>query len=120
MIRSAASQKKRSAIATLLFAVVVLAPSLYGFSGKFIEFISIFRGDIDGVFAISPIMNYLLASTGFFCLFGWAAFQGTFSDIEKPKQTLLETEAMLDRLLPLPKIGKGANEKCAGAENKRE
>ena len=96
---SAASKKKRHTIVTLLFAVAVLVPSFYGFSGKFIEFISIFRGDIDGVFAISPIVNYLLASTGFFCLFGWAACQGMFSDVEKPKQTFLETEAMLDRVL---------------------
>ncbi len=93
-----ASQKRRSALATLIFAAVVLLPSLWGFSGKFAEFIAIFRGDVDGVFAISPIINYLLASLGFFCLFGWAAFQGLFSDMEKPKITFLETEAMLDRL----------------------
>jgi hypothetical protein len=93
-----ASQKRRGAIATLIFAAVVLVPSLWGFSGKFAEFIAIFRGDVDGIFAISPIVNYLLASLGFFCLFGWAAFQGMFSDMEKPKVTFLETEAMLDRL----------------------
>jgi hypothetical protein len=98
MTPSSASQKRRSAIATLIFAAVVLLPSLWGFSGKFAEFIAIFRGDIDGIFAISPIVNYLLASLGFFCLFGWAAFQGMFSDMEKPKVTFLETEAMLDRL----------------------
>jgi len=113
MIRSAASQKKRNTIVTLLFAVVVLAPSLWGFSGKFVEFISIFRGDVEGVFAISPIVNYLLASLGFFCLFGWAAFQGMFSDIEKPKQTFLETEAMLDRQLGYD--WKVANNECRKA-----
>jgi hypothetical protein len=85
---------------TVLFAIAVLGPSLYGFSGKFIEFIALFRGDPDGVFAISPIVNYLLASLGFFCLFGWAACQGMFSDIERPKQTFLETEDLLDRLEP--------------------
>ena len=91
-------QKRRSAIVTLLFAAVVLLPSLWGFSGKFAEFIAIYRGDVDGIFAISPIVNYLLASLGFFCLFGWAAFHGMFSDMEKPKVTFLETETMLDRL----------------------
>lgn len=96
---STASQKRRSAIATLIFAAIVLLPSLWGFSGKFAEFIALYRGDVDGVFAISPILNYLLASLGFFCLFAWAAFQGMFSDIEQPKRTFLETEEMLDRQL---------------------
>src|SRR4051794_32646280 len=98
-MNGSAKSKKRNAIVTLLFAVAVIVPCLYGFGGKFIEFILIFRGDIDGVFAISPIVNYLLATLGFFCMFGWAACQGMFSDIEKPKQTFLETEALLDRQL---------------------
>jgi hypothetical protein len=98
MTRSTASQKRRGAIVTLIFAAVVLLPSLWGFSGKFADFIAIYRGDMDGIFALSPIVNYLLASLGFFCLFGWAAFQGMFSDMEQPKVTFLETEAMLDRL----------------------
>ncbi len=51
---------------------------------------------MDGAFAIAPIMNYLLASTGFALLLGWAACNGMFSDIEKPKRTMLETEAALD------------------------
>ena len=42
-------------------------------------------GDVDGAFAISPILNYLLASLGFLCLFGWAAVDGMFRDIEQPK-----------------------------------
>jgi hypothetical protein len=84
---------------TLLFAAAVLIPSLYGFSGKFIEFVAVFRGESDGVFAVTPIVNYLLATLGFFCLFGWAILQGMFSDIERPKQTFLETEEWLDRQL---------------------
>ena len=90
------SQKRRSAIVTLLFAAVVLLPSLWGFSGKFAEFIAIYRGDVDGIFAISPIVNYLLASLGFFCLFFWAIYQGMFRDIEAPKYKLLENERRLD------------------------
>jgi hypothetical protein len=84
---------------TVLFAAAVLLPSLYGFGGKFIEFVAVFCGESDGVFAVTPIVNYLLATLGFFCLFAWALLQGMFSDIERPKQTFLETEEWLDRQL---------------------
>jgi hypothetical protein len=88
---------------TVAFAVFLLAPSLYGFAGKFIEFIHIFRGNVDGVFAITPITNYLFASLGFFCMMFWALGQGMFADIERPKQQMLDVEAMLDRnQLPCP------------------
>ena len=60
----------------------MLVPSLCGFGTKFLEFIALYRGDVDGAFAISPILNYLLASLGFLCLFGWAALGGMFRDIE--------------------------------------
>lgn len=91
--------RRPGALITVLLALAVLIPSLYGFAGKFIEFVAVFRGDGDGVFAITPIVNYLLATLGFFCLFGWAVLQGMFSDIEKPKQTFLENEEWLDRQL---------------------
>lgn len=87
-------------LVTLLFALAVLLPSLYGFGTKFLEFVALYRGDVDGVFAISPILNYLLASFGFLLLFGWAALGGMFRDIEGPKYTLLENEARLDRTGP--------------------
>lgn len=80
----------------LAMALCVLVPSLYGFGTKFLEFIALYRGDEEGAFAIAPILNYLLASLGFLCLFAWAAAQGMFSDIERPKFTLLENEARLD------------------------
>jgi hypothetical protein len=83
-------------ITTIIFAVVILIPSLYGFANKFREFILLYRGDVDGVFAITPIVNYLLASLGFFCLFWWAVAHGMFRDIERPKYTMLETERKLD------------------------
>lgn len=82
---------------TWIMAAIILLPSMYGFGGKFLEFIHIFRGNSDGVFAITPIVNYLLASMGFFCLFGWASLSGMFRDIEAPKCTFLETEEWLDR-----------------------
>ncbi len=89
--------RRHSTLITVVAALVVLIPSLWGFSGKFAEFIALYRGDVDGVFAISPIINYLLASLGFFCLFGWALLHGMFHDIEEPKRTMLENEAQLDR-----------------------
>ena len=89
-------QNRRSLWATSGFALIILIPSLYGFGGKFIVFVQLYRGDVDGVFAISPILNYLLASMGFFCLFCWAVTQGMFQDIERPKRTMLDLQNQLD------------------------
>ena len=83
-----------------LFALAVLLPSLYGFGTKFLEFVALYRGDAGGAFAISPILNYLLASLGFLCLFAWAALGGMFRDIEAPKYTLLENENILNNPPP--------------------
>lgn len=88
--------RRSQAITTAIFAVVILVPSLLGFANKFREFILIYRGDVDGVFAITPIVNYLLASLGFFFLFCWAIGHGMFRDIEQPKYTMLENERKLD------------------------
>jgi len=90
------STTRRHRMVMLLMAVAVLVPSLFGFGTKFIEFIALYRGDVDGAFAISPILNYLLASLGFLFLFGWAALGGMFRDIEAPKYTMLENEMRLD------------------------
>jgi len=88
--------RSRATWVTALFALAILIPSLYGFGTKFREFVILSRGDVDGVFAISPILNYLLASTGFLCLFCWATMQGMFRDIEQPKLDMLEREHQLD------------------------
>lgn len=85
-------------VVNLLFAVAILLPSLWGFSLKFREFVLLARGDVDGVFAVTPVINYLLASFGFLLLFGWAAANGMFHDIEQPKRTMLENEMRLDAL----------------------
>jgi hypothetical protein len=81
---------------TLAFALVVLIPSGLGFSKKLHELILLTRGDVDGVFAITPVVNYLLTSLGFFFLFCWATLNGMFGDIERPKRHMLEVERMLD------------------------
>jgi uncharacterized membrane protein YqaE (UPF0057 family) len=62
---------------------------------KFIELVAVLRGDPEGIFTITPILNYLLASLGFFCMLLWAMGGGMFRDIELPKQTMLDHEAQL-------------------------
>jgi hypothetical protein len=92
--------KRRRQWVMLIMAVAILVPSLYGFGNKFLEFVQLYRGDVEGVFAISPIVNYLLASLGFLFLFIWAAMHGMFRDIEQPKYTMLENEQRLDSVAP--------------------
>ena len=88
--------KWRSRI-TLLLAVLILVPSLWGFGSKFVEFVRIYRGEVDGAFAVAPIVNYLLASTGFFLVLLWAIANGMFHDIERPKHTMLDNEDRLNQ-----------------------
>ncbi|QDT51811.1 hypothetical protein Pan258_59040 [Symmachiella dynata] len=95
-MKSTGTNSRRQFIITCILAVVILVPSLWGFGTKFIEFIALFRSSSDGVFAISPIMNYLLAGLGFFCLLCWGMAQGMFTDVERPKYTMLQTEQRLD------------------------
>lgn len=83
-------------LVTLALAVLILVPSMLGFAAKFVEFARTFRGAPEGVFAITPIVNYLLASLGFLCLLIWATLGGMFHDIEQPKHAMLETERKLD------------------------
>lgn len=69
---------------------------MFGFGTKFYELIRVFQGDSSGAFAITPILNYLLAGAGFVALFAWAAKNGMFRDIECPKHQMLENERRLD------------------------
>jgi len=94
---TSAPRNRRARVMTAVFALVILIPSMLGFVAKFIEFIAVFRGQGEGSFAVTPMVNYLLATTGFFCLFGWALLHGMFREIEAPKQRMLETEEWLDR-----------------------
>jgi hypothetical protein len=93
--RSLQASQLRSRV-TLILSLVIILPSLWGFGTKFWEFVAIYSGDTDGAFAIAPILNYLLASVGFFCLLCWATAKGMFHDIERPKYTMLENEQRLD------------------------
>ena len=86
----------RSSKIVLLFFVPILLIACYSFALKFYELILVARHDPNGAFAVTPIVNYLLASFGFLCLLGWAAANGMFREIERPKHTMLENEAWLD------------------------
>ena len=84
-------------VATIIFAILILIPSMLGFVMKFMELIHLSQGATDGGFAITPVVNYLLASAGFFFLLLWAAVNGMFNDLEKPAQLMLDNEQRLDR-----------------------
>jgi hypothetical protein len=84
-------------VTTIILGVAILIPSMLGFVNKLFEFAHVARGQSDGLFALTPIMNYVLASMGFFCLLMWATSQGMFRDIEAPKQVMLAREDELDR-----------------------
>jgi hypothetical protein len=96
----AAVTDRRNARLTFVFTVVlallILMPSMLGFIAKFIELFAVLNGEPDGVFALTPILNYLLASLGFFCLLLWATGRGMFRDVESAKRTMLEREDLLD------------------------
>ena len=88
-------------IAVSIMGVVILGFCAYGFGSKFYELVYLVTSDEsavkEGVFAIAPVTNYLLASLGFLFLMGWAAANGMFRNIEQPKQTMLELDAMIDQ-----------------------
>lgn len=86
--------------AVSIMGVIVIGFCAYGFGSKFIEFVRLVMSDSqaaqEGVFAVAPMANYLLASAGFLCLLGWASAHGMFRNIEKPKQTMLDINKQLD------------------------
>jgi hypothetical protein len=94
--QDAAGESRLAGYVVAALAVLILAASLVGFGTKFVDLVLVARGEPDGVFAVTPIVNYLLASLGFLCLMGWAAANGMFHDIEQPKRTMLENEERLD------------------------
>ncbi len=95
------TDRRRQFWVTVAMAVLILIPSMYGFVGKFVEFVHIYRGSEGGGFAVAPIANYLLASAGFFCMLLWASWNGMFRDVEQPKVEMLENEMRLDQERPV-------------------
>ena len=82
---------------TWLFAALVLIPTILGFGNKFLDLWLVMQGDEEGAFAATPIVNYLLATAGFFCLLLWSAFQGAFHDLDQPSRTMFDNEHRLDQ-----------------------
>ncbi len=89
---------------TVALGVLILIPSMAGFVMKFLEFARLAESSssgtggmpADGAFAVTPVINYLLASAGFFFLLLWAALNGMFRDLEQPKYFMLKNEQELD------------------------
>jgi len=88
--------RRKNRIWTVVTIVFFIGPAMFGFGTKFYELVRVFQGDASGAFAVTPIVNYLLAGCGFVLLFGWAAKNGMFRDIERPKFQMLENENRLD------------------------
>lgn len=82
---------------TVILAVLILIPSMLGFVMKFRELMALTGDSAEGGFAITPVVNYLLASAGFFFLLLWAAVNGMFRDLERPKHLMLQNERELDQ-----------------------
>ena len=99
MAKTDAGARLRNKI-TLVLAVLILIPSIWGFGTKFVELYHVYSGDVDGAFAVAPIINYLLASAGFFLALLWAISNGMLKDIEAPKHAMLQNEQALDQSQP--------------------
>lgn len=84
--------------AKVIFAFAFfLLPAFFGFGNKFLDLLMLLGDDSgDGAFAITPIVNYILASLGFFLLMVWALANGMFHDIQQPADAFMKTEAWLD------------------------
>lgn len=86
---------------TWVVGAAVLIPSILGFANKFLDLIIVAQGDEEGAFALTPMINYLLATAGFFCMLIWAVAQGAFHDLNAPSREMFENEQELDRELAI-------------------
>lgn len=80
------------------FTLLVLVPTILGFANKFLDLLVVLQGDDEGAFALTPVINYLLATAGFLCMLLWTASQGAFQDINQPSREMFENEQRLDRM----------------------
>ena len=83
---------------TWIVGAAVLIPSLMGFANKFLDLMIVAQGDEEGAFALTPMINYLLATAGFFCMLMWAITQGAFYDLNQPSHQMFGRELELERL----------------------
>jgi hypothetical protein len=83
---------------TWVFAALVLIPTILGFANKFLDLVLVVQGDEEGAFAVTPIVNYLLATAGFLCLMIWTAMQGAFQNLDAPSHAMMDNERRLDEL----------------------
>ncbi|AMV20143.1 hypothetical protein [Planctomyces sp. SH-PL14] len=90
---------RRNRVWFWFFTLLVLIPTVLGFSNKFLDLLVILQGDDEGAFALTPVINYLLATAGFLCLLLWTAAQGAFRDINQPSRDMFENERQLDAAL---------------------
>ena len=82
---------------TWIVGAAVLIPSILGFANKFLDLMIVASGDEEGAFALTPIVNYLLATAGFFCMLMWAVLQGAFHDLNQPSRQMFENELELEK-----------------------
>ena len=80
---------------TWIFGTVVVLGGL-AFFYKLYEFLHDLSAQEGLAFAGAPLLTYCLVAGGFLCLLAFAFIKGHFSDIEKPKYDLLETEIRHD------------------------
>ena len=84
--------KHRTHWVTWLVSALVLIPTILGFGNKFLDLVLVAQGDEEGAFAVTPIVNYLLATAGFLCLLIWTATQGAFQDLDAPSRKMFDDE----------------------------
>jgi hypothetical protein len=83
---------------SIFFIVGIMVLVVPAFGLKLYELKHVFDDDASGLFAATPLINYGFACLGFLCMLVWATMNGMFHDIEKPKETMLDHERMLDEI----------------------